>query len=129
MAGFVPNSADPNPNNTARPSNQFASRNVGSSIPGVGLLQSLLGREGQPNLPPINEVPVRVLLEEQERARAANDVERVRAIRDIIESRSQNFVPPNAGAPPSGPQGSTQQTPGLGSFKVINQLLGPQQQR
>lgn len=70
---------------------QLASRDVGQGFPGVGILQQLLGREGQPNLPPTPQVSMQELLANQA---GGGDLARLRNIRQIIERRNADFTSP-----------------------------------
>ncbi len=93
---------------------QPATRDFGSSsIPGIGLLQQLLGREGAPTLPPVQQTPTELLIQAMEGARG-NDPQRFGNLRGMIEQRSPDDV-----ARGPGPQGPTD--PGLTSAEPIDQ--------
>lgn len=70
----------------------YASRDLGSSnIPGIGLLQQLLGREGAPTLPPVQQTPTQQLIDAMNAAQGVDPVRHAN-IRDMIEQRNPDEV-------------------------------------
>lgn len=68
------------------PQSQFATRNQSSGL--MGMLQQLLGREGQPNLPEVEEMPMTDMLAAQDAALQGGDIERLRTLRSLISDRN-----------------------------------------
>ena len=98
---------------------QTAQRNQGSSIPGIGILQQLLGREAAPTLPPIQQVPTEQLMSGMDEAMQNQDMDRMRALRRMIELRSPQQQQPQQ-------QVTSAQTPQQSSvnpFSHINEAL------
>lgn len=73
-------------------------------------MEALLGRELNPSLPPVQEVPLHILFREQEAAQKTGDKERLRNLRMMIEQRSAHltsagqFAQPQPEAPPVPPE-------------------------
>ena len=86
-----------------------------------GILQALLGREGQPTLAPIPAGPPKEkLYAEIELARQSGDMERVRTLNSMLERTNQA-----AGLTSAEQLGPPQQEPqGWGPFRALNKVLG-----
>ena len=100
-----------------------ASRNL-SSIPGMGFLQQLLGREGAPILPPIQQVPTSELISEMNAARGVDPV-RFGNIRDMIERRSPDDIArgPGPQAVETAGKTSAEPTKTFNPFKILSDAL------
>lgn len=70
-----------------------AQRGNVSAIPGIELLQQLLGREAQPEFPEIPQVGMEELLDEMQQAALAGDTERFHAIRGMVDQRQPRVQP------------------------------------
>lgn len=88
---------------------QMASRNQSGGI--MGLLQGLLGREGEPNLPEIQQVPMGNLVDAFNGAQGVDEDKR-RQIQAIIEGRTADDAA--RGPQPVGPM-----TPGDSSANPL----------
>lgn len=96
---------------------QPATRNP--APPGLGMLMQLLGREGNPTLPPVQQSPMQALIDAMEGARG-NDPQRFGDIRQLIEQRNPDDV-----ARGQGPQATGVESVGKTSAEKSEKTFNP----